>query len=133
MKFVYKPEGADRREWDFDPNRILNVEAEAIERETGLTWAEVTEQLGKGSIRAIHGVLWVLLKRSTPTLKYADVQFRLDEIDFEVDEADAAAILAVLDAKMAGGEELTPSERAVYDRLVEQGATAASDLADPKG
>ena len=32
MRLVYAPEGAEAQSWEFDPNKIMNAEAEAIER-----------------------------------------------------------------------------------------------------
>lgn len=133
MKLVYTPEGAERREWEFDPNRILNVEAEAIERATGLTWTEVLQATGRGSVGAIHAILWVLLKRSTPTLGYDDVVFGMHEVDFQVDDADAQNIVDTLTAKRGRGEALSPEETRVYDALIAQGVKPTPPADDPKG
>ena len=122
MQFVYKPEGAEPRKWDFDPSKLLNVEAEAIERQTGLTYAEWGEAVTKGSMTALHGLLWVLLKRDQPTLKYDAVQFCLADLDFEVDDDESAQIRADLEAQAAEGT-LSEDDAALLERLTEQDAT----------
>ncbi len=124
MKFVYTPEGADPRSWDFDPNKLLNVEAEIIERHTGLTFAEVIENMSKGSMLALHGILFVLLKRSDPTLKWDSVQFSLSELDLDLDEDEAQAARAELEAKALTADGLSKGEQKALDEFVSQGVPA---------
>lgn len=119
-KFVYKPEGVDPKSWDFDPNKLMNPEAEAIERHTGMTYGEWLQALGRSSMLAMHGLLFVFLKRDIPTLKWDDVQFNLSEIDMELDDAEAAETLSGLEVRMANGEALSPEESALWARLKEQ-------------
>ena len=88
MLFVYSPEGADPKKWPFDPSKLMSPEAETIERHTGMTFAEWGASVPKGSMLALHGLLYVLLKRSDPTLKWDSVQFCLAEIDFELEPED---------------------------------------------
>jgi hypothetical protein len=88
MKFVYAPEGAEPKKWDYNPNRMMSPEAEAIERHTGMTFGEFLQKCGQGSFLAIHGLLYVMLKREYPTLKFDEVQFCLDDVDFEPDDDD---------------------------------------------
>jgi hypothetical protein len=88
-KFVYKPEGAEPRSWDFAPEKMMSAEMIVVEDLTGLTWGEWIDACARGSIKAIHALLYVLLKRATPTLRPDEVQFTLDEIDFEDDPTPA--------------------------------------------
>lgn len=130
MKFRYTPEGASAREWLFKPNRLMNVEAEEIERRTGMTFGEWSEALQNNSMRAIHGLLFVLLKRDQPRITWDAVEFNMAqvEIEFELDEKialrddlkaqldrldpdraeQARAVLAELDQEIA--EEQPPAE-----------------------
>jgi hypothetical protein len=119
-RFVYKPEGVDPKSWDFDPNKLMNPEAEAIERLTGMTYGEWLQALGKSSMLALHGLLYVMLKREIPTLKWDDVQFSMSEVDIEVDDEEGAELLEALDARVAAGDELTPEESALWAKLKEQ-------------
>ena len=83
MKFVYKPEGLDPREWEFEPRKLMSPECIAIEKLTGLTLQEWQESVKKGSVRSMHAYLWVLLKRDNPTLQPKEVAFSPSEVDFE--------------------------------------------------
>jgi len=124
VKFVYAPEGADPKKWDFAPEKLMSPEAEAIERNTGMTYAEWGTAVTKGSVLALHGLLFVLLKRDIPTIKWDDVQFSMSELDFELDDEETAEALAGLEAKAAKGD-LDASDEALLERLRESGAEAA--------
>lgn len=127
MQFVYKPEGAERR-WDFDPMKLMNVEAEAIERHTGMTYGDWTEKVTEGSMLALHGLLFVLLKRESPTLKWAEVEFSLSEVDFEIDDGEKAEILAALQSRLDAGETLPDNEATVYEQFrADVGAAPVDD------
>lgn len=131
MKFIYRPEGAEPREWELDPSRLMSPEVEAIERHTGLTFQQWAEGIGTGSFLAIHGLLYVLLKRTHPTLRWDDVQFCMADLDFAMDDAEAATLIAELEAKR-DGEGLTTEEAAVLKSLQERPAESDAEPA-PKG
>lgn len=117
MKFVYTPEGAKPKSWDFKPEKLMNVECEAIERRTGFAFGDFVDAIGKGSMLAIHGLLWVLLKRENPTLAWDAVQFCLDEIDFEAEDGERAEARTLLEEK-AAGEGLSELEQLTLDQLI---------------
>ena len=119
-RFVYKPEGRDPMSWDFDPNKLMNPEAEAIERHTGMTYGEWLQALGKSSMLALHGLLYVMLKRGIPTLKWDDVQFSMSEVDIEIDDEEGAEMLEMLEIRVANGETLSTEEAAIWAKLKEQ-------------
>lgn len=83
MKFVYTPEGLEPREWEFEPAKLMSPECIAIEKLTGLTFAEWADAAKRGSVQATHAYLWVLLKRDEPTLTPKQVQFSPSEVDFQ--------------------------------------------------
>lgn len=136
MRFIYKPEGAEPKSWEFNPTKLMNVEAEAIEKHTGMTFGDWADKVGSGSVLAIHGLLYVLLKRTTPTLRWDDVQFCLDDIDFEIDDDEAVDIRDALEEKQST-EGLTASEEEALAGLRAQYPPTVDDVAegesDPKG
>lgn len=120
MQFVYKPEGAKKpKKWDFDPDRLMSPEAEAIERHTGFTFAEWTEKVQAGSMLALHGLLFVMLKRDEPTLKWDSVQFNLSMVDFELDDKETADLIGDLE-KQAAESPLSPAQSALLESLKSQ-------------
>jgi hypothetical protein len=127
MQFVYQPEGADPIKWDFDPTRLMNVEVETIERHTGLTFAAWLEAVGNSSALAIHGLLYVLLKRREPTLKWDAVQFTMGEVTFELDDDERADLVKVLEDKVSAGEA-NESEKAALQQFYAEGVEAAEKV-----
>lgn len=117
MKFVYKPEGADPREWEFDPTRLMSPEVETIERHTGLTFNQWVEAVGNGSFLAFHGLLYVLLKRTTPTLKWTDVQFCMADIDMAMTTEEEDGLIARLIEKR-DGDGLDATEAAYLEQVL---------------
>jgi hypothetical protein len=82
---VIKAGGAEYR---FDPKKFLNVEAIAIEKVYGLTWAQVMIGLNTGSHTAVTGVVWALRKRENPRLESGEVVFEVGDtevIDPDID------------------------------------------------
>lgn len=132
MQFVYTPEGADPKSWDFDPMKLLSPEAEAIERHTKMTYTDWLDRVSEGSMLALHGLLYVLLKRSDPTLKWEQVQFSLGEVTFELDDDEVHEAAAKLEARFAAGEDLSETELA---QLVtyREAASEENDEPDPRG
>ena len=130
MQFVYKPEGADPKKWDFDSSKLMNVESEAIERVSKMTFGEWSVAVTKGSVTALHALLWVMLKREQPTLTYESVQFSLSELDFELSDEESAEALAALETRVADGEELSAQEAALMEALRENAPVADEESAD---
>lgn len=116
MYFVYKPEGAEPKRWEFEPTKLMSPEAEAIERHTGMTYQQWTQAVRDGSMLALHGLLYVMLKRTEPTLKWESVQFCLDSVDFELDDDETSDTIANLE-KTAGERELGPAEASLLETL----------------
>ena len=82
FKFVYAPEGVEPKSWVIDMVRLPSPECEEIERRTD--WAYATEflpQLGKLSHRAVHALLYVLLRREMPGLDYDSILFDIADIE----------------------------------------------------
>lgn len=79
------------------------------------------EKFQAASMLAIHGLLYVLLKRNDPTLRWESVQFTLSEVDIQADDEELADARASLEAK-AASEGLSDAEQAALVTLIEQGA-----------
>lgn len=133
MQFVYKPEGVEPdawKRWEFDANKLMSPEAEAIERHTGMTFGEWKNAVVNESVRALHGLLFVMLKRENATLKWDEVQFSMSEVDFELDDEEAAEVIAALEAAASDGP-LGAAERVTLDLLRAQVAEAAAPKEEP--
>lgn len=129
MRITYTPEGADPKVFDFKPGKLMSPEAEAIERHTGLTYKQFADALGETSMTCTHALLYVFLKRGNPTLKYEQVQFCMDEINFDLDDEEAASAMTELQRRQ-GDRPLTDDEAEALKQLEERGLAEA--LTDPK-
>jgi hypothetical protein len=74
--------------FDFDPQKLTNVEGMAIENVTGMLFGEWADALTKGSMLAQTALVWVVKKRKEPTLRFGDVSFDLSSISIQEDPAD---------------------------------------------
>lgn len=91
MRFTYQPEGLDKpKEWAFEPGKLLAPEAIEIEKRTGMRFALWRDEVLSGSMVALKALLYVYLKRETPTLRYDDVVFAQDECDFVMEDDEIA-------------------------------------------
>lgn len=135
MFFVYKPEGVEPLRWEFEPQKLMSPESEAIEKLTRMTFTEWLDAVARNSVTAIHALLYVLLKRKEPTLAYADVQFSMSEIAFEYDDDEKKTIRDSLIAE-AARRELRADEAAFLDVLTKElpaGSDPEPDGPEPGG
>lgn len=117
MQLVYKPEGADRQVWEFEPGRMLSPEAEAIEEVTGRNFNDAIAGIQGGNMKCTRAFLWVMLKREIPTLKFSELQIRVDEVDFELTDDEVRTGLAALREREANGEKFDAQTQALYETL----------------
>lgn len=72
MIIVYSPEDGDKQQWEFTPGKVRAGEAERIEKRYGANWTEFLQGVNTGSIRARRVLLWHLIRRDHPTLRWED-------------------------------------------------------------
>lgn len=76
----------DGRKFDLDsPDKILNTEAMAIERVTGWEMQDFLAKLEKQSVLAMTAYIWVMAKRTEPTIRFDDVEFSFDALEASED------------------------------------------------
>jgi hypothetical protein len=100
---VYQPEGSDEpTRWQYNPRKLMSAEREAIEKHTGMPFAEFTQAVMKGSSVCRRALLWVMLKRDHPTTKYGDVDFAWDELRLEFSKQEYAQMIRDADESLSG-------------------------------
>jgi hypothetical protein len=81
---TYRPEDQPAeavQRWEFDPGRIRSVEAELIEKRYGQKFDVWRNDVRVGSAKARRVLLWHLLRRQHPVLRYEDTpDFLMDEV-----------------------------------------------------
>jgi hypothetical protein len=113
-KFVYQPEGAEPREWDWEPLKMSSKDAELVESKTGMLFADWVDAVPRGSMLALHALLFVLLRKDSPGLQWDQVEFSLGETGWRLGDEELVGRVVALSRK-AQTEQLTEDEGAVLD------------------
>jgi hypothetical protein len=81
---VYEPDGAEEpQRFRYKPQKLMSAEREALERRSHMDFADFTKGVLNGNAVCRRALLWVMLKREHPTLRYEDVDFAWDELRLE--------------------------------------------------
>lgn len=129
MFLVYQPDGEDERRWVIKPRRMSNFEAEAIEKRTGMTFEQFGEALLRGSTLARRALLWTMLRREHPTVKFEDVSFAMGELRIEQDRQE---LLAMREMLATDYEFESEAIRSLALAQVDKQIAEAPDDPDPK-
>lgn len=119
MFLVYKPEGQEEQQWEFNPRKMRSSEAEEIEKVTGWDFAEFGQHLQKGSQLALRALLWHYQRKTHPVLKFRDVDFGLDEVELRFDQDELAKA-----QELAEQMPLGPERDAILKQIAEMQETA---------
>lgn len=125
MYLTYRPEGStEPRRWHIQLGRLRVFDTEAIEKATGMDYgSDFKQRLLQGNVRARRALLWIMLRREHPTLKYADVDFADDELLLEQDRDELAATRA----EIAASTELAEANRAALLAVIDQQLATAPE------
>lgn len=107
MIVTYTPEGGEKQEWVWDPDKVRAVEGELIEKRFGDTYDKFKAAVQSGSIKARRVLLWHLQKRAHPTLRHEDVDFDAGELKVEMSRTE----LEQLRERLATHKGMDESER----------------------
>lgn len=88
MIILYRPEGGEERH--FDVKSVRTSEAQIVERTTDMKWGEIKRGVRDDDPTAMRGIVWVLLKRETPTLRWSDFDPLIDELVSRFDGREVA-------------------------------------------
>lgn len=105
MKVTYTPENGEEQVFDYNPNKLLSAEREALETRTGKSFNDFAMGILRGNALCRRALLHVLLKRQHPTLRFDDVDFCWDELKVEMTKGEIELAVARLQEKK-GDEEL---------------------------
>lgn len=133
MIVTYTPEGGQEQRWQFDPRAVKARQAEDIERRYGNGWAAWVNSVRDGSAAARRVLLWHLLRRDHPALRFDDTpDFAMGELLVELDTAE----LQAMRDRAAGNTDLDAEVRdevlAAIDAEIKEAqakAEAADDVA----
>jgi hypothetical protein len=115
MIIVYTPSGGEPEHYDASSLRVS--EASIVQRTVDMKWQDILEGLERDDLDAMRGIVWVLKKRSQPSLRFGEFDPGITEMTTRMDNKEIAAwldnILAIAD------EDLTVEqmEKVILDRL----------------
>jgi len=75
----------DGQVFDYDPTRMLNTEAIALQKVTGMRMQEWTTALTEGDAFALTGLVWLLFRRDGRDVAFDQVEFDMGSIVVEDD------------------------------------------------
>lgn len=128
MDVTYKPEGGEAQSWNFQAGEVTMTEAERIEQHAGCVWDEWVNRLQSGSARARRVLLWHLMRRQHPMLRYEDTpDFRVSELSIEYDAVELQRMLDGLDSLPADDDT-----KATVRSTIEAELEKAKDRSAPK-
>ncbi|WP_405695298.1 hypothetical protein OHA99_09440 [Streptomyces coelicoflavus] len=114
MRVTYSPEDGDEQTFDYNPNRLLSAEREALEKRTGRAFNQFAMGVLKGDALCRRALLHVLLKRQHPTISFDDVDFCWDELTVEMTKGEISLAVERLREKN-GDEDLIEGMLSGYD------------------
>ncbi len=135
MIVTYSPDGDQPQRWTFDPKTVISGEAEAIEKRAESTWDDFQKAILSGSIRARRVLLWHLLKKTHPPLRFDDVSFRAGEVsvEFERHELEELREQIVKRDKLVSEEDRDRALSAIDAQLTELETRDIADAEDTAG
>jgi hypothetical protein len=110
MLVVYEPHGGTPEEFPFKSDELMSFDAEAIEDVGGPTWesyAEFIDKLMNDNFKARRALLWIMLRRRNPKLRFSDLVVQVDELHMAFDAAELRTILE--------RDDLPPAQRAALE------------------
>lgn len=96
MIITYTPAGQPPQTWTYRHMEVAASVAETVEDTTGMTWSEIEWQVIQGRARARRAILWLLLRREHPALKWEDCpDFAMGELDVQLEDDDLERYIAI--------------------------------------
>lgn len=103
MKVTYTPEDGDEQVFQYNPNKLMSAEREALEKRTGMAFNQFAMGILRGNALCRRALLHVLLKRQHPTIAFDDVDFCWDELTVEMTKGELE--LAVDELRKKKGDD----------------------------
>lgn len=118
MKVKYSPEDGAEQVFDYNPNKLMSAEREVCEKKTGKTFNDFAQGVLTGNSSCRRALLFILRKRTDPTLMYDDVDFAWDELTVEMTKGEIKLAVDKLREKK-GTEEIIENMLAEIDEAPE--------------
>ncbi|MFJ6905611.1 hypothetical protein [Streptomyces griseoluteus] len=106
MFVVYTPEGEKPQHYDATSLKVS--EASIVQRTIDKTWQDILKGLEADDLDAMRGIVWVLRKRSEPSLRWGDFDPGVTELTTRMSNREVEEVIRSSFAMGEADEELTP-------------------------
>lgn len=133
MRIIFTPTESERREYDLDEVRLMTTETGVIESLTGWSWGykgiEYLQRVMGGSTTAQRALLFVLEKRTHPTLVFKDFDYPADAVEVALGRSDFDRIKELIDDP---NQPIPADQRAELRAQLEEAAESFGEDSAPK-
>lgn len=128
MRVTYSPEDGDEQTFNYNPNKLMSAEREALEKRTGKSFQEFSLGVVRGNALCRRALLHVLLKRQHPTIVFDDVDFCWDELQIEMTKGEITLMVERLREK-PGNDDMVEALLSQYDEAPDDEGKARLPIA----
>ncbi|WP_143568802.1 hypothetical protein [Streptomyces amritsarensis] len=127
---MYRPDD-DGEEQHFDMRSVRTSEAQIVERTTDMKWGEIKLGVRDDEPTALRGIVWVLMKRGQPSLRWSEFDPPVDSLTSRFDAREVASYAAEIVKLPEGQRAQAVAELKAYalDEALVEGAL--KDAAEP--
>lgn len=139
MIIVYTPAGGEPEH--YDARTLLVSEVSIVSRTIDQKWPAIKEGLAEDDLDAMRGVVWVIKKRTNPTLRFGEFDPGVDEMVTRLDKTEVenyvteAVAIATQDPEVTG-EQIAHALRELPGAAIDPAhaeAVIKEMTEDPKG
>ena len=123
MIIVYTPAGGEPEHYDASTLKVS--EASIVQRTVDMKWQQILTGLAEDDLDAMRGIVWVIKKRSNPSLRFGEFDPGVTEMTSRMTNEEVAAFIEPLFAQGVANPDLTTE--VVADMLRSRVAEAAVD------
>ncbi|MGW7085013.1 hypothetical protein ACWGH2_16195 [Streptomyces sp. NPDC054871] len=118
MFIVYTPAGGAPEQYDAKTLRVSEVSI--VQRTIDMKWAEIKQGLADEDLDAMRGIVWVLKKRTNPSLRWNDFDPGIAEMVSRMDNDEVREYVDHAVLLMAEDPEISPAAVAAAMRELPQ-------------
>ncbi|MER7967670.1 hypothetical protein ABTX35_01405 [Streptomyces sp. NPDC096080] len=117
MIVVYTPEGQEPQHYDASTLKVS--EASIVQRTVDMKWQEILGGLEQDDLEAMRGIVWVIRKRTEPSLRFGDFDPGVTELTSRMSNKEIGRFIEGLFATGDTNDELTREQVAeiIRDRV----------------
>jgi hypothetical protein len=117
---IYTPKDGEREEYDASSLKVS--EAAIVQRTVDMKWQEILSGLEQDDLDAMRGIVWVIKKRSNPSLRFGEFDPGVTEMTSRMDNEEIERWLDATLQAVDQDAEWEPIERVISSRIADVAA-----------